>query len=99
MTGLAEGFRGAGGSALEGRLFVTDGTLDRSVAVAADYTFEAGISGSLSGDPIQSSVVTGQVTGDFIGSDATSVSGRAFGKVISPTGEDVFDGSFAAAKN
>jgi len=99
LTGAGEGFRGSNGTVLEGRIFVTDGTLERGANVATDYTFEAGVSGTLNGDGLQNSVVTGLMTGDFVGTDAGTVTGVTFGNVTTVTGVDVFDGSFAAAKN
>jgi len=98
LTGSAEGFR-SGGTELQGRVFVTEGTLERDADVAIDYTFEAGLSGTLSGGGLQNSVLTGTMTGDFSGEGAATVSGVAFGNVTTATGVDVFDGSFAAAEN
>lgn len=99
LSGTAEDFRGPSDAELLGRLFVTDGSIDVAADVATDYTFEAGLSGTLDGDGLRNSVVTGTMTGDFIGGDATLVSGVVYGSVTTVLGVDVFDGSFAATQD
>lgn len=99
LSGTAEGFRGPSDAELLGRLFITDGTIDLATDVATDYTFEAGVSGTLDGDGLRNSVVTGTMTGDFIGGDAALVSGVVYGSVTTVLGVDVFDGSFAATED
>lgn len=99
MTGQADDFRGPTGGAVQGRIFVTDGALERSTDTTIDYTFAAGLSGTLSGDGLRNSVVTGQVSGDFQGDSASTVTGVTYGNVTTYLGVDVFDGTFSAAQN
>ncbi len=99
MTGHADGFSGPTGDSVLGRIYLTDGILERSTDTTIDYTFGAGISGTLSGDGLRNSVIAGNVSGDFKGQDASIVSGVAYGNVTTYLGVDVFDGSFSGAQN
>jgi len=99
LTGSATDFRGPSGSLLQGRVFVTNGTLSIGVDVATEYSFEAGLSGTLSGDGLRNSVLIGDIDGDFLGQDGSSVTGVLHGDVITVTGVDIFDGTLAADKN
>jgi hypothetical protein len=99
MTGQADGFSGPSGDSVLGRVYVTNGILERSTNTTIDYTFEAGISGTLSGDGLRNSVISGSVSGDFKGQNASSISGVAYGNVTTYLGVDVFDGTFSGAKN
>lgn len=99
VTGRASGFTDADNAAVTGNILITDGVIDRETNVAADYTFEGGISGALSGPDFRNIVVTGTILGDFNGVDADVLSGQVFGDVIGPQGEDIFNGSFSSTSN
>ncbi|SEW02471.1 hypothetical protein SAMN04488515_0705 [Cognatiyoonia koreensis] len=97
VTGQASGFTDGGGTNMRGRLAVTDGVIDRKTNVASDYTLEAGISGTLSGDAFRNMVITGTLLGDFNGQNAETLRGQVFGDTIGPLGTDIFNGTFSAA--
>lgn len=99
VTGEANNFLSPDDDMLSGRLMVTDGEIDSSAERPADYTFEAGISGTLRGPQFRNMVITGTLIGDFNGDTAEVLSGSSFGDVIGPTGADIFNGSFSAAAN
>lgn len=97
VTGQASQFRSASDEVLDGRIIITDGDLDRSADLAADYTFESQLSGTLSGTDFRNIVITGTMLGDFSGDTASAVSGQTFGDVVTPLGFDIFNGTFSAS--
>lgn len=99
LRGVADGFRGASGNSVTGRLFIEDGLVERTGSAQTDYNFDAQISGTLDGDGLQSSVLAGRISGDFLGADQDGVSGAVYGDVTTHLGIDVFDGAFAAGKD
>lgn len=99
VTGVADSFSTDDDDDVRGRIMITDGMIDRKAQTVSDYTFEAGLSGTLSGDAFRNLVISGTMLGDFNGEDADAVTGRVFGDLVGATGEDIFNGSFSAAKN
>lgn len=96
VTGLADNFATSDGEDVTGRIVVTDGVINRETNVIEDYTFEAGVSGTLSGPDFRNMVITGTMLGDFNGQAAEAITGRVFGDVILPTGTDIYNGTFSA---
>jgi len=97
LSGEATKFRDPIGTAIDGRILIENGTLNRDTNVSIDYTFEAQVSGTLNGDGLRHATVFGNMSGDFVNGD--DVSGVTSGGVTTATGVDVFDGSFEASKN
>lgn len=95
VTGQVTDFSTDNDDNVAGRLVITDGVIDRGSDVVEDYTFDAGISGTLSGEDFRNMVITGTMLGDFNGQNAETLSGRVFGDVIGPTGEDIYNGTFS----
>jgi len=98
VTGEADQFRAPDAELLRGRILITDGQIDRATNTVEDYTFDAQLSGTLSGDDFRNMVITGAMVGDFNGENADVVSGQVFGDVVGPAGLDIYNGTFSATQ-
>lgn len=98
IRGAATNFVTPGEQRVTGTLSIADGTIDRGADVDVDYTFEAGLRGTLT-DAVGSDIdIDGAVRGDFFGPDQTYVSGEVIGDVTDSGGTGAISGGFIARR-
>ena len=99
VTGVVDGFQTPTNEPMVGRVFVTEGLIDRGASSSKDYTFDAKLSGTLSALNFSSTVISGTVLGDFSGSDLSALTGRVYGNLVLGNGVDIFDGTYATVRS
>ena len=92
ISGSATNFNG-----LSGSLTIASGAIDRGADPDEDYTFEAGLAGTLDGTS-GAFVIDGTLSGDFRGRNLDGVTGVVYGDVTGPDGQVLFDGTFAGTQ-
>jgi hypothetical protein len=98
VTGSATNFYTATNQPLGGTLRITNGVIDRGADVFSEYTWDADIAGTLTGERNGPMAIDGVVLGDFFGPGATFVGGIVEGDACQRGVCTGFDGNFGGQR-
>lgn len=97
ISGNARNFVDVDDNRYDGTLAVTDGLIDRDADLAAEFTFDALLDGTLTNSGEYYDFV-GIIDGDFVGPNHEAVIGIATGDILSSTGDAFLIGVFGAER-
>ena len=92
LSGSVSNFDGVSGT-----LTIAGGELDRSADPRVDYTFDGAVTGTLAQSGARYDI-DASLLGEFRGRNQDGLMGIVFGDIVGPDGQDIFDGSIAAAR-
>ena len=97
FTGVADNFTLPSNEALTGRIFLTAGQITQGIA-NGPIELDSGLSGTLSGTSLQTTLFTGTMSGEFQAGGFDVLTGTTQGNTTTSTGSNGFSGSFSSAK-